>query len=307
METIAITGASGLIGKRLVEELLRLGGVRIKVLLRQNREMTPGIEIVVGDLTSDGSLRKLLDGVDTVFHCAAELHDESAMGEVNVLATKRLAQLAVKKSVACFIHVSSAGVVGPSKEALINEETPCHPRNAYEVSKWRAEQALEELSRNSMRLYMIRPTNVIDVERPGLLSMALRDRWQERIKAMIKGGECAHLVHAIDVAAAAVHLARSPMHPEGVYCVSCDEDERNTVAGVLGMCRATYRTSRASSTTLHFPASVPYWLRRGFRGESLHGASRFSSAKLVATGFSFPLGLDGGIEMVCSCKRRCGQ
>lgn len=71
--------------------------------------MAQGIEIVVGDLTSDEVLNELLDGVDTVFHCAAELHDVSRMHVVNVTATERLAQLAANQGVSCFIHISSAG------------------------------------------------------------------------------------------------------------------------------------------------------------------------------------------------------
>ena len=286
-----------MIGRRVIEQLGRQGG-RIRALLRHNTVTAQGIEVVVGDLTSDETLCELLDGVDTVFHCAAELHEVSRMHVVNVTATERLAQLAAVQGVACFIYISSAGVIGPTRNLLIDEATPCHPCNAYEVSKFQAEQALVYLSGSTMRLCVLRPVNVIDDERPGVLAMVLRNSWQDRLSLFIKGGESAHLVHAVDVAAAAVHLAVSPLQPEGTFFVGCDEDNRNTVSGVVRMCRKVCGAGKASA--LHFPVSVPYWLRRMARGGSLHGASRFSSAKLMATGFTFPLGLGAAIERVCS-------
>ncbi len=214
-----------MIGRRVIEQLGRQGA-RIRALLRHDTVMAQGIEIVVGDLTSDEALNELLDGVDTVFHCAAELHDVSRMHVVNVTATERLAQLATVQGVACFTHISSAGVIGPTRDALIDEATPCHPCNAYEVSKLQAERALVHLSGSTMRLCVLRPVNVIDDERPGVLAMALRNSWQDRLSLFFKGGESAHLVHAVDVAAAAVHLAVSPLQPEGTFFVGCDEDNR---------------------------------------------------------------------------------
>lgn len=296
MKLAAVTGSSGMIGHRVIEQLGRKG-CSIKALMRHDTVPAQGTEVVIGDLTSDEVLCKLLEGVDTVFHCAAELHDLSRMHMVNMIATERLAQMAADQGVACFIHISSAGVIGPTRDVLIDETTPCHPRNAYELSKLQAEQALSQLSGSNMRLCMLRPVNVIDDERPGVLAISLRNRWQDRLSLFIKGGESAHLVHAIDVAAAAVHLAVSPLQPKGIFFVGCDEDNRNTVSGVARMCRDACGASRTSA--MHLPVSIPYWLRRMSRGESLHGDSRFSSAKLVATGFTFPLGLDGAIERIC--------
>ena len=298
MKRVAVTGARGMIGRNIIRQLQH-HDCTIRALVRDGKALGDGVEVVAGDLASDEALEHLLDGVDVVFHCAAELSDREKMYEVNAKGTERLAEFAAKKNVSCLIHISSAGVVGPVRQNWIDESTPCHPGSVYEMSKWQAEQALNQLLGSGVRLCVLRPVNAIDDGRPGVLGMAWRDSWKDRLALLIKGGELAHLVHAEDVAAAAVHLALSPLHPEGVFFVGCDEDDRNTVAGVLRMCREACGDG-CGAESLYLPVSFPYWLRRMLGREALHGTSHFSSAKLLATGFVFPLGLGGALERVCS-------
>jgi nucleoside-diphosphate-sugar epimerase len=64
--TIAITGASGFIGKRLVSDLLREGGYEIRVLSRdKQRDLNEqrfgqGVELFEGNLNDPESLREFL-------------------------------------------------------------------------------------------------------------------------------------------------------------------------------------------------------------------------------------------------------
>ncbi len=68
MHTIAITGATGFIGKHLVAELLRLGGFRIKLLTRAKNSLVnslieSGVVVVEGDLLNLESLNGFLEKV----------------------------------------------------------------------------------------------------------------------------------------------------------------------------------------------------------------------------------------------------
>lgn len=297
MKLVAVTGANGMIGRRIIQHLLRQG-VRVKALVRNNISCEENIEYIVGDIASKQAVNALLDDVDTVFHCAAEIHDDSVMQEVNVVATKNLASTAINKGVTCFVHLSSAGVVGPTSKALIDETTACFPDNAYEISKYKAEQVLSSMAIAGMRLCILRPANVVDSDRPGILAMACRNNWIYKFSLLLKGGEGAHIVHAEDVAAAAIHMVSSEHGLTGVYFVGCDEDKRNTLFGVLKMCHSIMK--KDLSNIIFMPVGVPYWFRLLIRGRSLHGDSRFSSAKLLATGFKFPLGLDGAVSNICT-------
>lgn len=295
MKVVAVTGANGMIGQRIIQRLLRQG-VRIRALVRNDRPSENCIEYITGDITTKHIIENLLDGVDTVFHCAAELNDDKNMHEINVIATKNLVNVAVDLGVSCFIHLSSAGVVGPSTEDWIDETTSCFPNNPYEISKYQAEQALSKIVLNGLRLCILRPTNVIDTNRPGVL--AWRNNWLDKFFILIKGAEGAHLVHAEDVAAATIHLANPETALNGIFFVGCDEDKRNTLLGVSNM-RRTLMGRKIATRDYCMPVIVPYFIRLFTRGKSLHGHSRFSSAKLIATGFKFPLGLDGTISSIC--------
>lgn len=296
MRLVAVTGGNGMIGHRIVQHLLRQG-FKVRALVRNDMACVEGIEYVTGNITEQDKVRSLLEGVDTVFHCAAELHDDKMMHEVNVEGTKILACTAVDVGVSCFIHMSSAGVVGPSCQKWIDELTPCFPENAYEISKYRAEQVLSEIVLKDMRLCILRPTNVVDSNRPGVLSMAWRNNWKDKVLAFVKGDECAHIVHAEDVSAAAIHLASIKDVSSGVFFVGCDEDKRNVLSETLKICRNIIGGKEGNP--IYLPAIIPYWIRFIVRGRSLHGHSRFSSAKLMSTGFEFPLGFDGAILSVC--------
>ena len=95
---IAITGATGFIGRYLLRRLLQ-DGQTARVLCRPGRqsalpvaEDTPGLEMHVGDLTDPASLEGFLKDVDYLVHLASA-HDhfeEAHMQKVNVVGTENL-------------------------------------------------------------------------------------------------------------------------------------------------------------------------------------------------------------------------
>jgi len=301
MKLVAVTGANGMIGSRVIEQLVR-AGVRFRVLLRQDKPMPKSAEVVIGDLRSEESLHRLLDGVNTIFHCSGELHDASVMHAVNVTATERLAEIAIELGVTSFIHISSAGVIGPTDREWIDEASPCHPFNLYEQSKWQAERVLSGFS-DQLRVCMLRPLNVVDDERPGVVAMASRDVWRDRLAVLVKGAERAHIVHAVDVAAAALFLAEN-QYCSGAYFVGYDEHEDNTIVSIFNMARR--ELAKREYHGLVLAATVPYWLRRLKDGKSLHGKTRFSSKKLTEAGFKFPLGFERAVERCCAYQGHIG-
>jgi uncharacterized protein YbjT (DUF2867 family) len=74
----AVTGATGLLGSHIVEQL-RGRGDRVRALVRPGSDAgflaEQGVELVEGDLADRDSLRRLVAGADAVFHCAAKVGD----------------------------------------------------------------------------------------------------------------------------------------------------------------------------------------------------------------------------------------
>jgi len=151
---------------------------------------------------------------------------------------------------------------------------------------------------------ILRPTNVIDERKPGILVLPKRSSFIDFCKVFIKGGECAHIVHAEDVAAAALHFISYPLESPQCYIVSCDNEPLNTFAGVW----ALYKTFREKKTVdnlrpiPHLPLLAPYILRKILRGRSNMGDIRYSSKKLIGTGFTFKLGLKEAVNQIASAS-----
>lgn len=293
----AVTGARGHIGRYLIAVLLE-NGWEVKALTRANTlPYVHGVSIVRGDINNGVALQELLIGADAIFHCAAELYDETKMHDVNVKGVETILDLLSSTSVNYFCYISSAGVVGPTRDKLITEETKCQPQGEYEKSKYKAEKLVMS-SRFEGNICILRPTNVISAYRKGLLMLPFRNNRKDRLTCFVKGRERAHLVHAKDVAAAAVFFYdKSFLAPE-VFFVSCDEDHQNTLSGVYDLV-LKYLGKKNKNCFVSLPVIIPYLLRYLFKGASLHGNSRFSSQKIKNAGFTFSLGFERAVIEVC--------
>lgn len=286
MRIACVTGARGLVGRNLIS-LLIAAGFKVRALIRNHDgPRVDGVEYYVGDITVLESLALFLNAADCVFHCAAELKDESAMWAVNVTGSENVARASNKAGVGFFCLVSSAGVVGISPDDEVFESTLCTPRNAYERSKYAAEKAVAMLL-PAPRLAIIRPTNVVDEERQGLVAQGLRSKPSDRYGFILKGGECAHLVHAKDVASAALHLSNlSDLEYGACFFVSQDYDVDNSFSRVWELSQRCL-FPKENRQLISFPVWIPYMFRYMLGRRANKGSVKYSSARLISTGFIY--------------------
>ena len=92
MTTLLLTGATGLVGSRLLPRLIE-DGFACRALVRADAELPPGATAVRGDLADPDSLRTAVDGVDAVVHLAAvfRTQDEDAIWRANRDGTRHQA------------------------------------------------------------------------------------------------------------------------------------------------------------------------------------------------------------------------
>lgn len=147
---IALTGATGFIGRHLLKSL-SARGYRVRVLLRRPVEVPEGASgAVVGDLARPINMAAALSGVDAVVHSAGLAHAMSGAPEddfraSNTEATKRLAEAAQRARIRRFVFLSSIRAqTGASAAAPVEDTDAPVPTDAYGRSKLAAEQALAE-------------------------------------------------------------------------------------------------------------------------------------------------------------------
>lgn len=284
-----VTGGTGMVGRRIVKNLLD-EGYNVRVLTRSEYNDEPKLSYVSGDLSDQDVLNRFLCGADLVFHCAAELHDVSMMRSTNVGATQKLLDVCESMPIKYFCFVSSAGVIGLTNISVVDENTPCNPQNEYEITKAEAEELVVR-SRLGTHTVILRPTNVIDDEKPGVFRMAMEGGCVNRLKVFIKGGECAHLVHAEDVACAATFFIDHQFKAPECFFVSKDDDCLNTVASVWDSLRLARNTVRPRKKVSYLPHWLPRYLRKLSGRDSNPGNVTYSSEKLRSFGFKFVYGV----------------
>lgn len=293
-----VTGATGMIGRRIVEKLLTLG-YQVRVLTRRHY-VNQRVRVFNAGFADEVALNEFIHGADFVFNCAAELRDESKMWEVNVLGTAKITELVDKYHIKYYCHLSSAGVVGRTSRKFVDEDTQCQPQNHYEVTKFEAEKFVDHRIEGCNTI-ILRPTNVIDCEHLGELSFLVVRSINGLLKAFVKGGECAHIVHAEDVANAAVFFLERPssLAPR-VFFVSLDDDPLNTFSDLWSLYREMESLGKHSAITRipHLPVIVPYGLRLLMGRPGNSGKVKYSSKRLISEGFSYSFGVRKTIEKI---------
>jgi UDP-glucose 4-epimerase len=148
---IALTGATGFIGRYLLGELPKHGH-RVRVLLRSPIAAMPShASAVIGDLRYPQNLAAALAGVDAVIHSAGLAHAASGLPEadyrsINAAATVALARAAERSGVSRFVFLSSIRAqCGPVADTVLTETAEPRPTDAYGKSKLAAELGLAEL------------------------------------------------------------------------------------------------------------------------------------------------------------------
>ena len=144
---VLVTGGAGFIGSHLVNRLVG-DGYQVRVVdnlvtgFRHNLDDVAGdIEFVVGDITDPEVCRRVMTGVETVFHVAAlpsvprSLKDPIGTHNTNVNATLHLLEAARSAGTRRFVYSGSSSAYGDTPSLPKLESMEPRPRSPYAAAK----------------------------------------------------------------------------------------------------------------------------------------------------------------------------
>ncbi|MGH2782939.1 MAG: NAD-dependent epimerase/dehydratase family protein, partial [Thermoleophilaceae bacterium] len=144
MVTVAITGASGLVGRRLLPRLADdIGGRLVGLDVREPRRRVRGLEFHRVDIAGS-ELKPLLEGAEVLVHLAGVVDpilDEGLMARVNVDGTRRVLDAAAAVGVQKVVRVSPSSVYGawPNNPVPLTEDAPLRPNPGFSPAVQAAE------------------------------------------------------------------------------------------------------------------------------------------------------------------------
>jgi nucleoside-diphosphate-sugar epimerase len=299
-DVIAVTGASGFIGRRLLQCLNDQAGVSRRVLVRKKSSHLVrnfNAEVVEGDMQDSTTFERLVcEGC--VWINLAQLEMPAGRDEASLMT--ELVAICRRRGVKRVVHCSTAVVVGRTRVNVVTERTACLPGNPYEARKHALETVLLRNAANSPEVTVLRPTAVFGPGGRNLIKLA--DDLQRRavminyLKSCIQGHRRMNLVHVDNVVAALVFLATARADVTGeIFIVSDDEYPANNYRDVeralmSGLSIPTYPIS---------PVAMPPWtLSFALRviGRTNISPSRiYDCSKILSRGFKKPISFSQGM------------
>jgi len=230
-----VTGASGLLGSHIVEQL-RLRGRPVRVLVRPSSDtswlQTQNVEFAEGDLNDRASLERAMQGVEVVYHAAARVGDWGPWEDfvrITVEGTVNLAEVASAAGCRRFVHISSISAYGhPDGEGLVLDETAplgqnLHRWSYYSRAKVEAEKRLWAMyEAGRLRLTVIRPSWLYGPRDRATIFRLSRLLREGKVKILGDGENRLNVVYAGNVAVAAI-LAADAEQAEG-EAYNCSND-----------------------------------------------------------------------------------
>ena len=218
---VAVTGATGYVGRFIVKKLLD-EGVKVRAWRRPSSNLTglpKNIEWIDGDLSSPDSARALVEGANGLVHAAldhtpgryrgGEGEDAARFRRLNIEGSVALLDAARSADVERAVVLSSRAVFGRNVIGPIRDDDPVEPDTEYGSAKVALEDYVRSAGAEGWPITALRPTGVY-----GIVTPIERSKWFDLVKGAVDDrvvpARSGTEVHGDDVASAVWALLSSP-------------------------------------------------------------------------------------------------
>lgn len=168
---VFITGVAGFLGSHLADRCLELGYEVIGCdnLIGGYLDNIPdGVDFYQYDCQYLNSMKKIMQGVDTVYHCAATAYEGLSVFSPHLVTqntfqiTSTMASAAVSCGVRRFVYCSSMARYGTQDRVPFTEDMIPKPQDPYGIAKLAAEDLVRNLAQvHGMEYVIVVPHNII--------------------------------------------------------------------------------------------------------------------------------------------------
>lgn len=230
---ILVTGASGMVGGHLLWFLLQ-ENEQVKAIIRSPESLKQiqtifsfytaaptdymsRIVLVKADLLNTDSLERALEGIETVYHCAAVVsttNQSESIFSTNVVGTQNMVNAAMSAGVKRFCFVSSIAACGNGNR-VITENTPWNDtisHSVYALSKYASEQEVMAAIANGLNAVIVNPGVILGVSGSENGSAKIFSQVRKGLPFYTNGGT--GYVDVRDVVKIMIALTHSTVHSE---------------------------------------------------------------------------------------------
>ena len=314
MKTIAITGGSGYVGRKLISAFLQTETFRVRVLNRATSRCPKlsgldRVEFVEGDLLSPASLGGFLEPGCVVVNLAY-LSDSGE--EANLACMHNLVTQCKEAGISRLVHVSTAAVAGRAGANCVSEDTVCMPISEYGITKLKVEALLRGASQGGFDLVMLRPTSIFG---PGAepLKKLTRDLFAQRwvmnyMRSCLFGRRRMNLVHIDNVTAAIIFVANRVQNFSSQVLIVSDDDARaNNFRDVESALLHGFDLPAYSFPPVNIPFGVLSTLLRFLGRNNVNPRCNYSCQRIQSLGFHRPMTFEAGLAEYIADYRSNGS
>ncbi len=259
--TALVTGANGFTGSRFCLYLARKG-VQTRGLYYTPDGGEPDfghdcLELVAGDIRDRACVKKIVAGVDVVYHIAALYRPTNVpkkdFWDVNVEGTRYMLEAAAEAGVKRFVHCSTIGVHGNVKNPPAAEDAPIQPDDYYQYTKLKGEELARDHGRQlGLEVSIVRPAAIYGAGERRFLKLA--QLIKRRRFVLFGNGEVKyHFIHIDDLSDAFVLCATKEEAVGQTYIIADDHAVTlNCITEVIA------KTLAVSPPKLHLPYGLLY-------------------------------------------------
>jgi len=320
-ERILVTGATGFIGRHLVEKL-HSEGTEVYALVRRRMQRSeiqasfPSTSgILYGDITDYSEMVNAFKQgeISIVIHLAATVEGPETRAsrrtyfKTNVDGTLNVCKACLASGVKRLIHLSTVAVHGPADAGeLIDESCPYAPTTDYETSKAIADRLVLDFAKKGLCTTVLRPTLVYGYRLSPVFKWLFRYVGARFVPVLGDGLALKHFVHINDLLEC-ISLAIDHGPSGKAYIVA---DETPVTVDSLLLCIASILNRDATLIHIPVPRHLLSTLSRHIPGRLAYPMSWFLNCRAYRTdlarrelGYCPKVELRKGLEELLNTRR----